>query len=239
MKRLLFVVLVLCLAYGVSAATLTGSVYNSQLELEGDVVVEVNSIPPQKLLAKDGRYSFELSQGEYVLSAYKGLVEVKEEIVIETEGVFVYDMFLLSDLSVEEELWQGTEEEFFVEGEEVSTENDWWKYVLFVIVVIFAGMRFIRVRKKLGPLKKFREEVRAESKKTVEEHKQEIATEPGYVEKVLEIIEKEGGRITQKKLRQEMLPLSEAKVSLVVTELEHKGKVEKIKKGRGNIIIMK
>ena len=42
-----------------------------------------------------------------------------------------------------------------------------------------------------------------------------------------------------KELRKEMLYLSEAKVSLIVTELEHKGLVEKIKKGRGNVLILK
>jgi uncharacterized membrane protein len=57
-------------------------------------------------------------------------------------------------------------------------------------------------------------------------------------ERVLEIIKKHGGRTTQKDIRKE-LPLSEGKISLMITELEHQGKIEKIKKGRGNIIIMK
>src|SRR3989344_2647515 len=50
---------------------------------------------------------------------------------------------------------------------------------------------------------------------------------------------KHDGRINQKELRKEMLYLSEAKVSLIVTELEHKGMIEKIKKGRGNVLILK
>jgi uncharacterized membrane protein len=36
-----------------------------------------------------------------------------------------------------------------------------------------------------------------------------------------------------------MLPLSEAKISLIVTELEHTNKVVKVKKGRGNVILVK
>ena len=36
-----------------------------------------------------------------------------------------------------------------------------------------------------------------------------------------------------------MLDLSEAKISLILTELEHKGQIEKVKKGRGNVIILK
>ena len=52
------------------------------------------------------------------------------------------------------------------------------------------------------------------------------------------MIRKEGGRATQKDIRKQ-IPLSEAKISLMLAELEHKGVVEKIKKGRGNIIILK
>ena len=33
--------------------------------------------------------------------------------------------------------------------------------------------------------------------------------------------------------------MSEAKISLMIAELEHKGLVEKIKKGRGNIVVLK
>ena len=58
-------------------------------------------------------------------------------------------------------------------------------------------------------------------------------------EKVLEIMANNDGRISQKELRKELLPLSEAKVSLIITELEHLGKIEKIKKGRGNVLILR
>ena len=36
-----------------------------------------------------------------------------------------------------------------------------------------------------------------------------------------------------------MLDISESKVSLILTELEHKGKIERVKKGRGNVILLK
>ena len=66
---------------------------------------------------------------------------------------------------------------------------------------------------------------------------QEVA-EDESLDRILKIIKDVGGRITQKDLRKHF-PLSEAKVSLMITELESKGKIEKIKKGRGNIIILK
>ena len=99
--------------------------------------------------------------------------------------------------------------------------------------------RIIYTRKKYGSLRLFRKRINAESKKTLEQHKEELAQEPGAIDQALEIIKKHDGRLTQKELRKEMMYLSEAKVSLIVTELEHKEKIEKIKKGRGNILILK
>lgn len=58
-----------------------------------------------------------------------------------------------------------------------------------------------------------------------------------YLVSVLKIIKK-SKRITQKDIRKQV-PLSEAKISLIVSELEHKGIIEKIKKGRGNILVLK
>ena len=51
------------------------------------------------------------------------------------------------------------------------------------------------------------------------------------------IISAAGGRMTQRDLRKE-LPYSEAKVSLMVAELEGRGILKKFKKGRGNIIVL-
>jgi uncharacterized membrane protein len=60
---------------------------------------------------------------------------------------------------------------------------------------------------------------------------------PEDCRQVLAIIEKNDGRITQLDLRK-MLPYSEAKVSLIVSDLENRGLVKKIKKGRGNVLIL-
>ena len=54
----------------------------------------------------------------------------------------------------------------------------------------------------------------------------------------VEKIREAGGRINQLELRQQ-LPYSEAKVSLMLADLESRGLIRKIKKGRGNIIILK
>lgn len=50
------------------------------------------------------------------------------------------------------------------------------------------------------------------------------------------IIMKKGGRVTQKEVRGEM-KCSEAKVSLMLDDLQDRGYIKKIRKGRSNIII--
>lgn len=61
---------------------------------------------------------------------------------------------------------------------------------------------------------------------------------PKELQEVVSFIKKEGGRATQKEIRKEF-PLSEGKVSLMISDLEEKGVVKRIKKGRGNIVVLK
>ena len=222
----------------VSAATLKGSIYDENLDLAKDVLVEINTVPQQKFLAKSGIYAFELPVGKYVLTAKNTQFIVTEEVEItSSSGEYLLDLFLLPDFVEEDELWQETQQELVLDTEENSLRI--WSWI--IAGIIFAALlgRIIYTRKKYGSLWVFRKRIKAESKKTLEQHKEELAQEPGYVEQALEIIRKQDGRINQKELRKEMMYLSEAKVSLVVTELEHKGLVEKIKKGRGNVLILK
>jgi uncharacterized membrane protein len=231
----LFLLLIIPLA---SAATLKGSIYDENLELGKDVLVEVNTIPQQKYLAKSGSYSFELPVGKYTLTAKNNQYVITENIeILSPSGEYVLDLFLLPDFVEEDELWQETQQELPIGTEENVVP--WWSWM--IAGIIFAALlgRIIYTRKKYGSLSLFRKKIKAESKKTVEQHKEELAQEPGYLEQALEIIKKHDGRINQKELRKEMTYLSEAKVSLIVTELEHQGKVEKIKKGRGNVVILK
>lgn len=237
-RLLLYLAILTLVTISALAATLKGSIYNEQLEREPNVVVEINTTPLQKYLAKDGSYMFELSPGKYLLSAKKETIEIEETIEIIQEGIYIYDLFLLDTFAEEDELWDTGDE---INPTEAETENSprTWAYVTAGIIFAIAIIRIIHARKKYGPLKLFRKKIQQEAQKTVEQHKEEISKEPGYLENALEIIKKHDGRIHQKELRKEMLYLSEAKISLIITELEHKGKIEKIKKGRGNVIILK
>ncbi len=61
---------------------------------------------------------------------------------------------------------------------------------------------------------------------------------PADLQEIMDIIRGQGGRITQKELRSR-LKYSEGKVSLMLTDLERRGLVEKFKRGRGNVVIVK
>ncbi|MBS3139539.1 hypothetical protein J4479_00905 [Candidatus Woesearchaeota archaeon] len=228
MKRHLLALLILLLPLA-QAATLQGSIYNSDLELEQDVFLELSTTPAQKLLSKDGTYSFELPNGEYTLTARKGFNDVTEQITIAAGGIFTLDLFLLPDLTEESELLEDTKTELV---EELTEKTPWWSWLITGILILILLLRFMKFRKKYGSLRQFRAKAQEESAKTVENN-------PQYLEQALEIVRKHDGRIHQKTLRQELLHLSEAKVSLIVAELEHKGLIEKFKKGRGNIIVLK
>ena len=222
----------------VSAAALKGTIYNEELAIENNVLVEINTVPVQRALSAEGSYSFELPPGNYILTARKGSDIITEEVEIITDGEYVFDLFLLPDFVDEDELWQDTDEQLFTE-DELAAENRTWAYFVLGAIILFALWRISKARKKYGSLWKFRKHHQMEAKKTLEQHKEEIAQEPGYVDEVIEVIKKHDGRISQLELRREMLHLSEAKISLIVTELEHKNLIEKVKKGRGNVILLK
>jgi uncharacterized membrane protein len=235
MKKLVYIAVLLLTLHLALAATIEGTVYTESLEVATDVLIEIDSTPQQKYLSKDGMYGFDIGSGSYTITARRGMTVITEQVTIVGDGTFVYDIFLIPNLQDEEELWEDTS----ILDEEEPTGFAAWRYVVAVVIFLLILWRFGIERKKHGSVYRFRKRMKAESKKSVEEHKADLEKEPSYVEKVIEILKKHDGRISQKQLRKEMLYLSESKVSLIITELEHKGLVEKVKKGRGNVILLK
>lgn len=81
-------------------ATVHGSTYAwDTLEPLNDTVININSNPPQSIVAKNGMYSFELSPGDYIITAryYQNntLTYSKETTFkIEDKGSYVFDLLL-------------------------------------------------------------------------------------------------------------------------------------------------
>lgn len=236
MKKLLFFAILLLLVDTVLGASIHGTVYDLYLDKQLNAIVSVNSTPKQIQVAKEGRYSFDLPLGDYEIKA-KYLVDnevqsfATEEISIKTQGDYVLDLILFPSFEAEEELWSETEE-VSIEDEYFKKEIGYFEIAMFVLAIAGLGLAVFLIIKYKKVLKKVTEEV----KKTSEEIKKTKVTDEAG--KVIEFIEKQGGRTTQKEIRKQF-PSSEAKISLIISELEEKGVVKKIKKGRGNIIILR
>jgi uncharacterized membrane protein len=72
----------------------------------------------------------------------------------------------------------------------------------------------------------------SEAEESQEERKANL---PEDLRELLDLIRNSGNRITQRELRKKS-PYSESKVSLMLSDLEERGLIEKFKRGRGNII---
>lgn len=224
MKAWIFPLMFLVLVNVCLAATIHGTVYDENLDVLKNAIVEVGSTPQQRFVAKEGTYKFTLPEGSYTLTTKYNDQIAKEKITIEAEGDYVLDLFLFPSFEEEEELLE--------EIEEISVEDEYFEeekiskttltIISIMIVLVLTAVIFYSLKSKKPKVKAGIEDIK----------------EDDETKKYLEFIKKEGGRTTQKEIRKNF-PMSEAKISLIITELEHKGKVQKIRKGRSNVVILK
>ncbi len=221
-KKLIFslVALILLAFPFASAAAIHGTVYDLELNELKNAVVEINTQPAQKVLAKDGTYSFAVQNGNYTIKARWNDIATEEQIIVGNDGDFVFDLFLIPNLEgdgLENDIDFGVLEE---------RSGKVWLVISIVagILLVVGGFIYLLLKKK---------------KAQREEQKTAIEQPPEMIMLIVETLQKNEGRMTQKDLRKELPQLTEAKISLGLTELEAKGKVERIKKGRGNVVIWK
>ncbi|MBN2110776.1 MAG: winged helix-turn-helix transcriptional regulator [Methanosarcinaceae archaeon] len=253
-RYLLFLLLAFALmplAEADSMATIHGAIYEwDTFEPLENVIVEVNSTPPQSMLARYGIYSFNLAPGNYLISAsyYRNSTLVhhtEEEIIITDDGDYVIDIIFLPTY-YEEGGTDGTEFEELDElaglaESEPSSGDELFPpvfiYVLAFLIMVFAGVYLFSRRHKGEKEAGLRAHDPYSEEYTEHFLSDEHADLPADLQEVVNIIAKNGGRITQKDLRSR-LKHSEAKVSLMISDLENRGLVRKFKKGRGNVIIL-
>ncbi|MBI1935116.1 hypothetical protein HYS31_01635 [Candidatus Woesearchaeota archaeon] len=219
-RTIMFAIIWTMLIGFANVATIHGNVYDLSLKKANNAKVEINTSPKQVMVAANGTYSFNVPQGNYKIKAQiiqKNAVtaSVQENISIVQDGIYVIDLILFPDFE------EGIGDPDIDINGNAAENNSRLLLILAasaisIIIVSLLFYSFYNKNRKNSP----------------------IIEPDGYIEEIIRIIKKEGGRATQKEIRKE-IPLSEAKVSLMIAELEHKGIVEKIKKGRGNIIILK
>lgn len=205
----------------VYSATIHGTIYNYDLDKAQNSIVVISTVPEQTFVAKDGTYILSVAPGDYELSASysekNGRYLSSKNISVVSDGDYLVDIILFPDLSEE----QGLANEVFQPDIDVNlptltARKSTWQYyatAAIALIILFAIIFWLK------------------KKPTVEPSEKDLADE------VLDFVKHEQGRTTQKDIRNKF-SFSEAKISLVLTELEHKGLVKKIKKGKGNIIIL-
>ncbi len=240
MRRSFFLgILFILFITGAGAATLHGTVYEwSDFEKPlKNTIVEVNSTPAQSVVATTGTYSFNLPPGSYLIKAksYRNNIleyVAEEEIQIDREGDFVHDLLLFPPTDSEYEYLGDIN---LTASMDIKSEYNLNYYIIIILMLVFSAlMIFYWIKKKKSitsrPITDKTEEFLPED--TVET-KREL---PEDLHNLFDTILKMGGRTTQKDLRKK-IAFSEAKVSLMLDDLEDRGLIKKIKKGRANIII--
>lgn len=266
-------------------ATVHGATYAlDTLEPLNDTLIEINSTPPQSMVAKNCMYSFELVPGHYAITAsyYQNntLIYSKETTFeIEGEGNYVLDLLLypVSEYPVTETVSAKIKDPDSVDPPE-QTSPPITIYlpasslsIAFVLLLLLGGGYKLSSKHKNMNKNKFQEGEldmpgtpgKVSDKSTGSGLRPEnpgvavpltaIIEPAGNSEietaalkrlplspelcEVLDIIRGHKGRITQKDLRSR-LEYSEVKVSLMLSELEKRGLIQKLRNGRENIVVL-
>jgi len=251
----------------ISAATIHGTIFEwSTFEPLDNALIEVNSTPTQFRVATSGIYSFNLQPGNYLITTCYYRNDILEYYsqdnitVTDQEGDYIFDILLfpIEDGSVEEILPVEFIENITIDlNEENIFPKFGWEYtavalLVFIIAAIAAYYHYKRQddqdidmvlepepelepgpELELEPEPEPVSQIKLDSKPLIDAS----TPLPDDLKEVIEILTRSDGRITQKDLRGK-LRCSEAKVSLMIADLEARGLIQKIKKGRGNIIIL-
>jgi len=221
MKKILLLILILMCITNASAVEIYGKIYRwDTLDVVNNVVVEIRDGSVQRMVSENGEYRFNVTPGNYTIIAQAGEYYAVENITVESGMRF--DLILFPKLEDVEEIPD------FPVVEEQEEEFPYYIIAIFASGLVLVVLFIIKIRSGKQP-------------PVVEEDWEIKPTEhdlPEDLAEVVEIIAKEGGRITQKELRKR-LGYSEAKMSLIIADLERRGIVEKVKKGRGNILFLK
>jgi len=226
LKALIIITELLLLINIAYASVIHGNIYDTYLDKKINTIVTIDTVPKQNYISKDGYYEFKVPAGRYqIIAEYYEYNELKysakEEVSIKDEGDYVLDLILFPSFQEEDQLIEETSQ---IKLE--TTSND--KLLRLTYFFIYSVFAISMVGLVGGFIYYYREKRKKKKEKAISD----------ISDKIIGFIKTQDGRTTQKDIRKNF-DVSEAKISLIISELESKGIVKKIKKGRGNIIILK
>ena len=205
------VIVFLLLAASATAAFVHGEIYGSDLEKLNKTALRVEGEFSYQLVTEKGNYSIFLPDGDYKISAS----------VFDGTGELSY--------YTEEQIKVGAEDQR-VDLVLSPVSNNYLIYLgIFLVLGITAVGLYMGKRSQPDIQEKKSEPV------VPSETKKEKIEPDEDMKNVLRCLGSHEGRATQKELKEE-LGFSDAKLSLIISELEHSDYVKKFKRGRGNII---
>ncbi len=173
---------------------------------------------------------FEKPLAKYYRNNVLDLAEEEQIQIMENEGKFNIDLLLFPPTDPELEYLGDINLSSNMEIKDESNLTSYLIVFLFLIAAAFAT--YFRPWKKKTPVSEAVSEPIAQQPTAMPKTKEL----PEDLHDLYALIMKKGGRVSQKELRGEM-KCSEAKVSLMLDDLEDRGYIKKIRKGRSNIII--
>jgi uncharacterized membrane protein len=237
LKGLLTFILLMSLITVTQAASVNGTLYDwSDFEKPlKNVIVEVleNSTKINYKVSLDGTYSFSISPGNYTIRAnyYRNNIleltgedNIQIEKVDETRNI---DILLFPPTNLEDEYLGDVN---LTDAMDIKQDNSLPIYLLIVIILIICSiLLFYWIKKN----KNKAEDINPKTTPQTVSVEKEL---PDDLKELYDLVMKTGGRTTQKDLRKKMT-CSEAKVSLMLDDLDNRGFIKKIKKGRSNIVL--
>jgi len=206
-----------------TSAVMKGSFYNfNNFERINNVIMEINTSPKMRIVITNGYYYLNLSSGCYNLTAYTFMDDIKYEssevLCVKNGDKVDYDFILMpSENRLAKDISSPLESfEIAYEGSENKYHLSLWT-AIFIFIVLVTPLVSISYVYLHGRVKR-----------------KKILKDDEYMNMLIELLKQER-RITQKEINKR-IPLSEAKISLMLSELEELGMIKKIKKGRSNII---
>jgi uncharacterized membrane protein len=243
LRGILIFLLISFLFGNVQAAEVHGVIYTwSDFEKPlKNAIVEIDSIPSQSKVSTDGTYSFDnLQPGNYTIKVkfYRNNIleySAQEKVrIVDREGNFNIDILLFpptdSDIEYLGDMNLTADIDLKNDG-----SRDTYLLVAAILIILCSALFFLWIKKKkrTSDGQVIYDTPVQQPEKIPETPEKEI---PEDLQDLYALIMKKGGRVTQKDLRGDM-KCSEAKVSLMLDDLENRGYIKKIKKGRSNIII--
>ncbi len=253
-----FVFLLLLLASQNLAAQLNGSIYGPGLEPLKNCVLTVNTTPIQRFVLNMSVYTLSLEPGTYNLKVEcfedgEFLTDVENVTIPSANSsispIYHFDFIAIPDLEganvdvlanltfvpSENETGKSTSNTTR-SGKKTEANTLWFFYILLLALFVFGLLvlvYFYRSHQK-GKMVEEDQKGQDENKFGPSHMDNELSDD---LKQIIAALRDEDGRATQKELRQ-LFHWSEAKMSLALAELESYGIVKRIKKGRGNIVVL-